>query len=81
MKMLEQKFQVVCKELSNSFTATEILDIQILIDAGELGVAFENFCTQLDERDVICSLDQINRLAAIGTAMGIRPIYWENLMP
>jgi hypothetical protein len=58
-------------------TETDIEQIRELVDARELGVAFENFCTQLYEWDAVCSREQIDRIAYIGKAMGIKPDYWR----
>ena len=79
MKELELQFEVLLKELSTSLTVSDIEQIRELVDANELGVAFENFCTQLYERDAVCSRGQMKRIAAVGEAMGIKPDYWKNI--
>jgi len=79
MKTLEEKFIILITELGPSLTAMDVEQIRELVDANELGVAFENFCTQLYERDAVCSLDQLNQITSIGSAMGIGPEYWEHL--
>jgi len=79
MKTLEEKFEVLLAALASSLTSYDVVQIQELVEANELGVAFENFCTQLYERDAVCSSDQLNEITSIGTAMGIRPEYWEGL--
>jgi hypothetical protein len=75
MKALELKFNILLRELSTSLTETDIEQIQELVNVGELGVAFENFCTQLYQWDAVCSREQIDRIAYIGEAMGIKPDY------
>jgi hypothetical protein len=79
MKALELQFNTLLRELSTSLTKTDIEQIRELVDAGELGVAFENFCTQLYEWDAVCSREQIDQIAYIGGAMGIKPNYWQNI--
>jgi hypothetical protein len=79
IKALELKFNTLLRELSTSLTETDIEQIRELVDAGELGVAFENFCTQLYEWDAVCSREQIDQIAYIGGAMGIKPNYWQNI--
>jgi hypothetical protein len=79
MKELELQFEVILKELSTSLTETEVGQMQELVRANELGVAFENFCRQLYERGAVCSQEQIIRIAAIGEAMGIEADYWRKI--
>ena len=78
MKALELQFTTLLRELSRSLTETDIEQIRELVNAGELGVAFENFCTQLYEWDAVCSREQIDQIAYIGEAMGIKPD-WQNI--
>ena len=79
MKTLEQQFVNLLGELGPSLTFTDVEQIQELVDANELGVAFENFCTQLYERDAVCSPEQLERISFVGTAMGINSDFWEPL--
>ena len=50
-----------------------------LIDVGELGVAFENLCTQLYEYDVMVDAETKSSLAAIGGYLGLDLRLWERL--
>jgi hypothetical protein len=50
-----------------------------LVNAGECGVALEILCDNLFDYDVIPDEAMFDRLAAIGTAMGIASRYWEQL--
>jgi hypothetical protein len=79
MSTLERQFAALLEEMSKSLTATDLEQIRELVDVGELGVAFENFCTQLYERGGVCERGQILRIAAIGEAMRINPRYWQIL--
>jgi hypothetical protein len=80
MPNLEQQFNALVAELAPLLTADDVKMIRELVDANELGVAFENFCVQLQERDVVCFGRQFDRIAAIGEAMGIARDYWSNIM-
>ena len=80
MKTLEEKFIDLLTKLGPSLTGTDVEQIQELVTANELGVAFENFCTQLYERDAACSSDQLIEISSIGAAMGINSEYWEHLV-
>ena len=70
---------ILLTTLGPSLTATDVEQIQELVEFNELGVAFENFCTQLYERDATCSPEELSQITSIGTTMGISPEYWENL--
>jgi hypothetical protein len=79
MKILEEQFRILLRALGPSLTTEDVEQTQELVDHNELGVAFENFCTQLYELDVTCSPDQLTQIASIGTAMGISSEYWTIL--
>ena len=79
MNALKPRFQSILKELSSKLTATDVEQIDELANVGELGVAFENFCTQLYERDAVCSVAQVQEIGLIGTALGIKEKYWTIL--
>jgi hypothetical protein len=57
----------------------DVQSVWELIDAGELGVAFENLCTQIYEYEV--AVDQATRssLTAIGEYLGLDKRLWEVL--
>ncbi|MBI3893436.1 MAG: MafI family immunity protein [Candidatus Wallbacteria bacterium] len=79
MKDLEDRFEKLLKVLPQGLTGADIEQVEELVQAGELGVAFENLCTQLYERSVVVPTWQIEELSAIGSVMGINPDYWEIL--
>jgi hypothetical protein len=76
MNTLKYRFKSILKELSPKLTKTDYEQVEELADARELGIAFENFCTQLYERDALCSPEQIHEIALIGEAMEINEKYW-----
>jgi hypothetical protein len=76
---LKPRFKSVLKELSPKLTKMDVEQIEVLVDAGELGIAFENFCIQLYERGAVCSSEQIHQITLIGEAMKIKKEYWTTL--
>jgi len=50
-----------------------------LVEAGEPGVALENFCAQLFEFDIAVPEHVRVQLRYLGERMGIRRDYWERL--
>ncbi|PYS72976.1 MAG: hypothetical protein DMF69_06180 [Acidobacteria bacterium] len=80
MNTFEEKFRILLIELGPSLTAMDLQQVQELVDANELGVAFENFCTQLFERDAVSSRDQLDQIVTLGAAMGISQEYWNHLV-
>jgi hypothetical protein len=59
----------------------ELDDMVALTKAGEPGIALENLCEQLFEHDVHVSHSIVQRIAFLGSAMGLRDDYWERLAP
>ena len=79
MKELERQFEVLLDELSTSLTMNDVEQIRELARANELGIAVENFCTQLYERQAVCTKEQVIRIAEIGKAIGINSSFWNIL--
>jgi hypothetical protein len=50
-----------------------------LNDAGEPGVALENFCTQLYEYDIPVLAEVLDELRLLGRSMGLEERYWTLL--
>ncbi|HEX7862451.1 MAG TPA: sulfur carrier protein ThiS [Verrucomicrobiae bacterium] len=50
-----------------------------LVQAGEPGIALENFCTQLAEHDAEVPASILIAINELGRAMGIQSRYWESL--
>ncbi len=57
----------------------QVKEMEELVRAGEVGIAFENLCTQLYEYDVPVPQVVRERLALIGNTMEISRSYWERL--
>jgi hypothetical protein len=79
MTQLEIQFIAIVNEQSLALPKPDVDEIRSLVDDNELGVAFENFCTQLYEYDAPCTSEQIHRIAALGLALKVSPRYWEIL--
>ena len=73
------EFETLLHEVSQKLTTDDIEQIMDLLLANELGVAFENLCTQLYERDAVCTKDQIDQITRIGNALKIDSDYWQGL--
>ncbi len=50
----------------------QIAEMRSLVQAGEPGIALENFCTQLHEYDVSIPAELAGELQALASAMGFR---------
>jgi hypothetical protein len=49
------------------------------VTVGEAGIAFESFCTQLCECDVVVGVDTLDRIRTVGEVMHVDPSYWTLL--
>lgn len=58
-------------------TADDMEYIWESIDAGEWGIAYEDLCTQLDERGARIDGQAYEDLRQLGEYYGKDPIYWE----
>lgn len=53
----------------------DVESVQVLIDAGELGVALETLCTQVYEYDVEVTAGLRSRLEDLGEQLGVSAAY------
>jgi len=79
LEQIESRLLIVLDGLQERLPGEQIQDMRSLAKAREPGVALENLCSQLFEYDVDVSKAVRDELAALGTAMGIRPDYWSRL--
>ena len=79
MNAFKPRFQSIVKQLSSKLTPSDVAQIDELINVGELVVAFENFCTQLYERDAVCSMAEVQQIALLGAELGVEEKYWAIL--
>ena len=76
MSEIRLKLKELLGKLSSKLTNRDFEQISELLTVGELKVGFENFCTQLHERDAVCTANEIQEIASIGIALGVRENYW-----
>lgn len=50
-----------------------------LLDAGEIGVAIEDFCAIVYEHGIRCDPVHLSELGEVGKRIGIDSSYWERL--
>jgi hypothetical protein len=78
---VERRLAAVLGRSSGWLPDEQLEDMRSLNRAGEPGVAFENYMTQLLEYDVKIPRDTWLELRTIGQAMGINEKYWRRLAP
>lgn len=76
---IERRLSQLIDQFDGGLPAEQVADMKCLVDAGEPGVALENYCSQLYEYEIDVPLRVKNELAQLGRAMGIESKYWERL--
>jgi len=79
LQEIEKKLLVILKQADTLLPENELQDMIALVRGGEPGIGLENFCTQLFEYDVNVPADILTAIVILGSAMGVRPHYWEML--
>ena len=62
-------------------TSGDVKYIWESIDAGEWVIAFEDLCTQLDEREAKISQQDYDDIGKLGEYFGMSPSDWDFLAP
>ena len=73
---IEQRLTSVLQNAECWLPAEQLTDMKVLVEAGEPGVALENFCMQLEEFDVVVPLGMARELREIAAAMGMKVSAW-----
>lgn len=76
---IASELEAVLENVAARLPAQDQENVASLINAGELGVAFETLCTQLYEYDVAPQPADLGRLAAVGRELKLEPSVWEIL--
>jgi len=76
---IEQRLRRLLDQFSKDLPTEQLKDMKELVDAGEPGVALENYCTQLVEYDISAPSTIVAELKELGEAMGIDEEYWMRL--
>lgn len=79
LQFIESRLVEILNGFEGMLPPEQLDDMRSLANAGEPGVALENFCTQLYEYDVSVPATVLEELSKLGSAMGIRPEYWLDL--
>jgi hypothetical protein len=59
--------------------ASDITNLWEFVNVGELGLAFETLCTQLDEYDIQVGAEAAERLKELGAYLKVDPAMWQRL--
>jgi len=73
LREIEQRLEKVLRSRPWPLPQQQITDMIELVQAGEPGVALENFCTQLEEYDVPIPPEVLHELRILASAMGLHP--------
>jgi hypothetical protein len=76
---IEMRLKTLLRASRNWLPEDQLQDMLSLVQAGEPGVALENYCTQLFEYDVQLSQSTWAEVGALGDAMGVDRKYWLRL--
>ncbi len=73
---IENRLEDILAKATGWLPANELADMVDLVRHGEPGVALENFCTQLEEYDIVVPQDIVDELRSLASAMGMRLPAW-----
>jgi hypothetical protein len=73
---VEQRLEEVLTRAVGWIPANELEEMLALVRAGEPGIALENFCTQLEEYDVVVPNAMADELLSLALAMGLNTPAW-----
>jgi hypothetical protein len=76
LRIIEKRLALVLKNASGRLPAEQLAEMLSLVNAGEPGVALENFCTQLEEYDIVLPDYAVHELQDIAAVMGMKLPPW-----
>lgn len=76
LRHIEKRLENILAKAKGWLPDRELADMGALVRAGEPGVALENFCTQLEEYDVVVPLEIAVELRSLASAMGMPVSPW-----
>ena len=76
LKETEARLDAILVGAEGWLPSEQLAEMRGLVAAGEPGIALENFCTQLEEFDVVIPADVINELMGLAAAMGMALSPW-----
>ena len=76
LRKTETRLDIVLTAADGWLPAEQLAEMRALVAACEPGIALENFCTQLEEYDVVVPADIARELVDIARSMGITLSPW-----
>ena len=76
---IEGRLQRLLTQFGTDLPPEQIDNMKGLVEAGEPGVALEDYCTQLFEYDISVPAPVVAELEELGRAMGIDEKHWTRL--
>ena len=77
--LLSEVLSLVSQPLTAAGLGLQVEDIQVLLEAGEYGVALEQLCSHIDELKLPLSTRIYTLIERAGTLMGMNPTLWKPL--
>jgi hypothetical protein len=76
---LKAMLNAIGNDLASSLPSLVLESYRELIDVGELKVALENLCTNLDDLEVKLSTEKVGAIRRACERLGLSTQYWERL--
>jgi hypothetical protein len=76
---IEERIDGLITKSEDRLPSDLISVLRELVAAGESGVALENFCLELSDRNSYLASEELMELETVGAAMQIQPEYWQRL--
>ena len=76
LRPIEKRLEDVLGRAKGWLPDGELADMLALVRAGEPGIALENFCTQLEEYDVVVPSEIAIELQSLASIMGMPVSPW-----
>ena len=76
LQHIEERLLIIFRNANGWLPESQLADMQSLVNAGEPGIALENFCTQLEEYNVTVPQVVRHELIELALEMGMQPSRW-----
>lgn len=80
-RKLEADLIELLAEVGEEIPPSEAQEVQMYLDAGEYGLAFETICSVLKAKGSPVSESTCARIVDLGERMDIEPDYWREIQP
>lgn len=78
-RAMEQGLNELVGALTGVLSPTSIINVRLLLTAGEYGLALEMICEAIEDQRVPISSSQYEGIEALGQRMGMESGTWEGL--